>query len=151
MSKFPAAAVPFLAFIIKDREGCKLEAYRCPAGVPTIGYGHTKGVKMGDKTTQAKAESMLVEDMTDYWLQALKYSPKLVDATPKRQAAVTDFVYNCGAENYTISSFRKSINAGNWAQAATDCKKWNKARVKGVLTVLKGLVIRRQMEADLLL
>lgn len=150
MSKFPEKALPFLSFIIKDREGCGLTAYKCPAGIWTIGYGHTKGVKPGDKITQERAESLLIEDMTEYWLLALKYSPKLIEASPKRQAAVIDFVYNCGPGNYAISSFCKSVNCYNWSQAATDCKKWNKARVKGVLTVLRGLTIRRQMEADLL-
>lgn len=151
MSKFPAAAAPFLVAIIKDREGCKLEAYLCPAKVWTIGYGHTKGVKKGDKITQAQAEAMLVEDMQEYWEKALRFSPNLVSASPKRQAAVTDFVYNCGDGNYQGSSFRTSVNAGDWVSAAANCKKWNKARVNGVLKVLNGLVIRRDMEAKLLL
>ena len=49
--------------IIKDHEGLELEAYKCPAGVWTIGYGHTKGVKKGDKCSKADAESWLVEDI----------------------------------------------------------------------------------------
>ena len=48
--------------LIKKHEGCKLFAYRCPAGVVTIGYGHTKGVKMGMAITQKQADSFLIEN-----------------------------------------------------------------------------------------
>lgn len=52
--------------LIKRFEGCRLEAYQCAAGVWTIGYGHTKGVKKGDKITKAKAEDYLKEDVARF-------------------------------------------------------------------------------------
>ena len=52
--------------LIKHFEGCELEAYHCAAGVPTIGYGHIKGVQMGDTITQEQAEEMLVEELNEY-------------------------------------------------------------------------------------
>ena len=52
--------------LIKSFEGCRLTAYQCAAGVWTIGYGHTKGVKSGDKITQAKADEFLKEDVSRF-------------------------------------------------------------------------------------
>ena len=52
--------------IIKKFEGCELESYLCPAGVWTIGYGHTKGVKEGDKINKEEAEYLLQEEMIEY-------------------------------------------------------------------------------------
>ena len=49
--------------LIKQSEGLRLKAYRCPAGVPTIGWGHTEGVKMGQRITQAQAEVLLIQDL----------------------------------------------------------------------------------------
>ena len=49
--------------IIKKYEGCRLTAYKCPAGVYTIGYGHTKGVKKGDTITQQQADLLLAMHM----------------------------------------------------------------------------------------
>lgn len=62
--------------LIKQFEGCKLKAYRCPAGVPTIGYGHTKGVKMGQAITQEQAEEYLREDLEKYENNVMKYFNK---------------------------------------------------------------------------
>ena len=66
--------------LIKKFEGCKLKAYRCPAGVPTIGYGHTKGVKMGMTISKEEAEKLLKEDVkkfsdhVDYYNKTYKYN-----------------------------------------------------------------------------
>ena len=49
--------------LIKQFEGLELTAYHCSAGVPTIGYGHTRGVSLGDTCTEAQAEAMLVKDL----------------------------------------------------------------------------------------
>jgi lysozyme len=143
-----------LSGLIKEFEGCRLTAYRCPAGVPTIGYGATvfngAKVRMGMTITQEQANQQLSHDMQVYWEDALKWSPSLVNASPSRQAAIIDFTFNCGVGNYHISSLLKSVNAGNWSQASRDILRWNKARVKGVLKVLPGLVRRREAESRLL-
>ena len=52
--------------LIKKFEGCKLTAYKCPAGVWTIGYGHTKGVKKGQKITKEEAEELLKQDLQKF-------------------------------------------------------------------------------------
>ena len=50
--------------LVKKYEGCRLNAYRCPAGIPTLGYGHTHNVKMGDKCTQDHADKWLLADLS---------------------------------------------------------------------------------------
>jgi lysozyme len=123
-------ALEILMKLIKESEGCSLTAYRCPAHVLTIGFGQTKGVKAMDVIAQA-----------------LKASPVLVNATMQRQAAISDFIYNLGLGNYNKSTLKLRVGQSNWISAATEIKKWNKAG--GV--VLKGLTIRRNKEAELLL
>ena len=62
--------------LIKKFEGCRLTAYKCAAGVPTIGYGHTAGVKMGQAITQAQAEGFLKDDLIKYEKNVEKYDSK---------------------------------------------------------------------------
>lgn len=154
-------AVTLLAGLLKEFEGCKLTAYKCPAGVLTIGYGYTGAipsecadigttVKPGMTITQEQADRLLAVGMAKYWKLALEKSPNLATASPARQAAITDFVYNCGAGNYGISRLLLCVNKNDWEGASRAILPWNKARVKGVLTVLKGLVRRREAESKLL-
>jgi len=161
MSQLSKEAAQILGGLIREFEGCELKAYKCPAGVWTIGFGYTgqippechdigTEVKPGMTCTQEQAERLLAVGMKKYWDLALKHSPDLASANPSRQAAIVDFVYNCGAGNYDISSLKKSVNAKDWAGASQNILKWNKAKVKGVLTVLKGLVRRRDAESALL-
>ena len=144
--------ISILSKLICHFEGCKLQAYKCPAGVWTIGYGQTgPNIKAGTVWTQSQADEELKKAMQKYWAEALKWSPNLAQASPSRQAAIIDFCYNCGIGNYQISSLLKSVNSRNWKQASQDILKWNKARVNGELKVLRGLVLRREAESKLLL
>ena len=59
--------------LIRSFEGCRLEAYKCPAGVWTIGWGHTGNVKAGQRITQAEADKMLTDDMGPYERNVDKY------------------------------------------------------------------------------
>lgn len=135
-----------LTDLLKRFEGCKLKAYKCPAGVWTIGYGSTRGVQEGDVITQEQAEELLLEEAQEYLDEALHLSPRLRSATPGQQAAIASFVYNCGAGNYKKSTLKRNVDAGDFNEAKHSIKMWNKANGK----VLKGLVTRRQAEADLL-
>ena len=157
----PTAAAKILAGLIREFEGCELKAYKCPAGVWTIGYGYTgtlppecqdigASVKPGMAITLEQAERLLAVSMKKYWQGALRWSPGLAKASPARQAAIVDFCYNCGEGNYRISSLLLAVNKGDWALASQKILPWNKARVKGVMTVLKGLVRRREYESKLL-
>lgn len=139
--------VEILMKLIKESEGCSLKAYQCPAGIWTLGYGQTKNIKEGMVWTQQQANDDLVNTALDVIDQALKASPVLVNETMQRQAAIADFIYNLGLGNYNKSTLKLRVGQGNWISAATEIKKWNKAG--GV--VLKGLTIRRNKEAELLL
>ena len=133
--------------LIKEFEGCKLEAYKCPAGILTIGYGQTKGIKQGMKWTQQEADDNLLETCIRVIDEVIKASPILILEDINKQAAIADFVYNLGITNYNRSKLKLRINQKNWVSAVTEIKKWNKAGGD----VLAGLVRRRQCEADLLL
>jgi lysozyme len=135
-----------LVELIKEAEGCKLKAYRCPAHVLTIGYGQTKGVKEGMVWTQEQAEADLQVTAQEVLERALKASPTLNDASPERQAAIADFIYNCGERNYKKSTLKKYVDQELWEHARMEIVKWN----QGGGHVLPGLVKRRAKEAALL-
>lgn len=127
--------------VIKSFEGFRSKAYKCPAGVWTIGYGHTKGVKAGMMITEWKAEQLLRED--------LKTFEKSVNAlgvckTQGQFDALVDFAYNCGTANLLSSTLLKKIKAGaTQEEICYQFSRWNKAGGK----VLPGLVKRRAWEA----
>ena len=132
--------------IIKEFEGCKLKAYRCPAGVWTIGYGWTIGVKPGMRWTQQKAEEMLIEGVKPY-AQAVAKSLGRAPTTQGQYDALVSFCYNAGQGNFRRSSMLRYHLRGQRMQAANAFLAWNKGGGK----VLKGLVRRRQAERALYL
>jgi len=135
--------------IIKEFEGCKLKAYKCPANIWTIGFGSTRyedglGVRQGDEITQAKAE-MLLE------ITLIKFSQQVgelvkVKINQNQKDALTDFAYNCGVGNLKNSTLLKKVNANpSDASIRAEFLRWNKANGK----VLAGLTRRREAEANL--
>lgn len=84
--------------LIKQFEGCRLKAYKCPAGVWTIGYGHTAGVKEGDIITQETAESYLRNDLVQYEKAVMNYDG-IYHFNQNQFDALVSFTYNCGAGN----------------------------------------------------
>ena len=133
--------------LIKEFEGLKTNAYRDAANVPTIGYGHTKGVKEGDSITEQFATAMLDKELREYE----GYVDQMVNVplNENQHAALVSFVYNLGPTNLSQSSLLRELNNGNYNRVPSELKRWNKARVKGELTELEGLTRRRQAEADL--
>tara|TARA_B100001564_G_scaffold320662_1_gene298780 strand:+ start:876 stop:1301 length:426 start_codon:yes stop_codon:yes gene_type:complete len=129
--------------LIKHFEGCELEAYKCPAGVWTIGYGHIKGVQEGDVITEQQADDMLVEELEEYE----NYIHNLVSCPLNQNQfdALVSWVYNLGSSNLQASTLLKVLNAGDYAGVPAQMLRWNKAGGK----VLEGLTRRRQAEADL--
>lgn len=129
--------------LIKHFEGCELEAYKCPAGVWTIGYGHIKGVQEGDVITEQQADDMLVEELEEYE----NYIHNLVNCPLNQNQfdALVSWVYNLGSSNLQASTLLKVLNAGDYAGVPAQMLRWNKAGGK----VLEGLTRRRQAEADL--
>ena len=129
--------------LIKHFEGCELEAYKCPAGVWTIGYGHIKGVQQGDVITEQQADDMLVEELEEYE----NYIHNLVSCPLNQNQfdALVSWVYNLGSSNLQASTLLKVLNAGDYEGVPAQIMRWNKAGGK----VLEGLTRRRQAEADL--
>lgn len=82
--------------IIKYFEGCRLKAYKCPAGVLTIGYGHTRGVKQGDIITQEQAEEYLKEDLKIYEAHVMSYNDKY-NWSSNEFSSMVSFAFNIGS------------------------------------------------------
>lgn len=129
--------------LIKRYEGLRLKAYVCPAGVATIGWGHTKGVKAGMVIDLAEAERMLADDI------AIAERCVNCDADSLNQNqfdALVSFVFNVGTANYKKSTLRKKVLANpNDTAIADEFGRWKYANK----IVLPGLVRRRKAESDL--
>lgn len=148
------APTPSGDFTISDRgveliagfEGCRLEAYRCPAGAWTIGYGHTAGVKEGDTLpSQEAAKALLKEDLKKYGNYVNDYVKKGIISFPINQQqfdALTSFCYNCGNGN-----LQRLVSGRDAATVAEKMLLYNKGGGK----VLPGLVRRREEERNLFL
>ena len=136
--------------LIKEFEGCRLTAYKCPAGVWTIGYGHTgtvdgKAVISGMTITAVKATELLKKDLASF--EAAVNSYVTVPITQNMFDALVSFTFNCGSGALKTSTLLKKLNAKDYNGAAAEFPKWNKAG--GV--VLNGLVRRRKREQELFL
>lgn len=139
-------ATPALLELIRHFEGLRLRAYLCPAGVPTIGYGHTgPDVRLGRVISRQVAEELLQRDASRFELAAARLSPVLWFDDQKR-AAIASFCFNLGTTRYKSSTLRKRVNAGDWPGAAHQLQKW----VWGGGKRLPGLIRRRKAEARLL-
>lgn len=127
--------------LIKKFEVCKLTAYRCPAGVPTIGYGHTAGVRMGQKITQAEAEEYLRQDLSRYEKNVEKYNSRY-QWNQNEFDAMVSFAYNLGSIDKLTANGTRSK-----AVIAEKILLYNKAKGK----TLAGLTRRRKAERELFL
>lgn len=135
--------------IVKRFEGLKLQAYLCPAGIWTIGWGHTgPDVHKGLIITEAKAEQLLRGDLDRFELAVARMCPMANDG---QFSALVSFAFNLGEESLKTSTLRRVHNEGDHAGAALQFARWNKARVNGKLKVLSGLTARRAAEAALYL
>ena len=127
--------------LIKKFEGCELEAYKCAAGVWTIGYGSTKGVKEGDTHTQEEADKLLLHEMSEYE----GYINEMVTTNLNQNQfdALVSWVFNLGPSNLSSSTLLIKINNKDWEDIPNQIKRWNKAGGK----VLEGLIRRREAES----
>lgn len=131
--------------LIKEFEGCRLEAYRCPAGVATIGYGSTQGVKMGMKINQNQAESLLRQDL-ERFERGIELAVN-VPLSDNQFGALVSFAFNVGINAFSRSTLLKVLNQGYYRTAADQFTFWDKADGR----VLPGLTRRRQAERTLFL
>lgn len=128
--------------LIKQYEGCRLAAYRCAAGVWTIGYGHTVGVHSGMTITQAQADAYLQQDIAKFegYVNNPTYVPITEQLNQNQFDALVSFAFNLGAGN-----LRKLCKGRTAAQIVRTMPNYNKANGR----VLAGLKRRRAAEQAL--
>ena len=131
--------------LIRQFEDLRLQAYRCPAGIPTIGVGHTRGVKMSDRCTVQQADVWLTEDLQD--AEAAVSSLVKLPLAQQQFDALVSFTFNLGAKRLAESTMLILLNKGSFKAAAEQFDRWvHSAGVK-----LDGLVRRRAAEKALFL
>jgi lysozyme len=134
--------------LIKHFEGCELEAYKCAAGVWTIGYGHTKDIQEGDKWSQDKADFMLWRELEEEYEQYV-HDYVHVPLNQSQFSSLVSWTYNLGPANLKASTMLKKLNNGEYEEVPAQMARWNKATVNGKRTVLEGLTRRRKAEGQL--
>lgn len=133
--------------LIKEFEGFRGTAYKCPAGVPTIGYGTTRingqRVRMGSTATREQAEQYLKADVASFERNVA--SLVKVPLTGNQFSALVSFMYNVGVGAFANSTLLRILNKGDYSGVPAQLARWNKAGGR----VLNGLVRRRDAEAEL--
>ena len=135
--------------LIKKFEGFYGEAYLCPAGVWTIGYGHTAGVHQGQTMTKEEAEETLRQDLA---ISAAGVERLItVPLTDNQFSALVSFTFNVGAGNLGNSTLRRKLNFGNYDAVPSELNRWVKVTdpVSKEKKTMRGLVLRRAAEAEL--
>lgn len=125
--------------LIKKYEGCVLEAYKDPVGVWTIGYGHTTGVKEGQKITQEEADELLLKDIETHYKRVMKYDD-IYHFNQNQIDALTSFCFNIGNIDQLTNKGKRTIE-----EISEKILAYNKAGGK----VLAGLTRRRKAEKAL--
>ena len=134
--------------LIRSFEGLRLKTYRCPAGIWTIGYGHTTAagppeVREGMRITAGEAEAILKRDLGNF--EAAVGAMVKVPLTQAQFDVLVSFAFNCGAAALRRSTLLKRVNAGTFDAVPAELMKWTKADGRE----LPGLVRRRRAEAAL--
>ena len=130
--------------IIKQFEGCELKAYKCPAGVWTIGYGSTGAhVTPGLKITQERAEELLMQDLVRFE-KGVSDLVK-VELTDNQFSALVSLAFNIGLKNFGGSTLVRLLNKADYDGAASNFKKWIYAAGQR----MRGLLKRREAERAL--
>lgn len=129
--------------LIRRFEGLRLDAYRCPAGVWTVGYGHTASAFPGRRIDAAEADSLLEQDLTRV---EAELRPLLrVAVTEPQWAALVAFALNIGTGAFARSTLLKKLNAREWDAIPAQLMRWVYAGGRP----LAGLRRRREAEAAL--
>ncbi len=131
--------------LIKSFEGLKLNAYRDPVGIWTIGYGTTRGVRPGMRISKSRAVELLQEDLARFE-KSIQEAVK-VSINDNQFSALASFTYNVGPGALRSSTLLRLLNGGNIRGAADQFPRWNKAGGR----VLAGLTRRRNAERLLFL
>ena len=136
---------------VATNEGLSLDAYLDSVGVPTICYGHTQGVRLGDTYTAQRCEQFLKDDLYDHAVVVWQ------DIDPTEVSlgvflSVADFTFNVGVGNYTTSTLRQHLRAGRLAEVCQEFPRWKYAGGKDCSlpdSNCKGVWTRRMDEQKL--
>ena len=151
MSNKKAIALALATALAVPAEGLRQYAYRDPVGLPTVCFGSTKGVKMGDFRTIPECKALLDKEMMDVINAVDRCQPGLPTEV---LAAFSDAAYNLGATiacDTSKSTAARFLRAKDYKSACGQLLRWDKARVAGVMVSLPGLTKRRALERDLCL
>ena len=127
--------------LIKKFEGCKLESYKCAAGVWTIGFGSTNNVKEGMEISQQRADALLLEDV-GVFEEAVNKAVK-VPLEQHEFDALVSWTFNLGPSNLNSSTMLKVLNDNKKSEVPAQMRRWNKAGGE----TLQGLIRRREAES----
>ncbi|WP_136067086.1 lysozyme [Modicisalibacter radicis] len=131
--------------VVSYYEGYRPTAYQDPVGIPTICYGHTEGVQLGQTLDRDECRALLAEDLGDAF-DAVDRRVE-VDLPPRRRAALASFVYNVGETQFARSTLLRKLNDGDVRGACRELSRWVYANGRK----LAGLVKRRATERELCL
>jgi lysozyme len=131
--------------LIGSFEGLRTTAYPDVIGVPTICYGETKGVHLGDHKTKAQCDAMFVKRLDEFanHVEACVKKPM----SDKTEVAFVSLAYNIGYGGFCKSSVVRNYNAGKYTEACTAMNAYDRAGSR----VLRALVTRRSAESRLCL
>lgn len=129
--------------LIKHFESLQLKAYKCSANVWTIGYGHTKNVKEGDRISEDQANYFLMQDL--YSVERAIIRHVKTEINQNQFDALCSLIFNIGITAFKDSTLLNKLNNNDFNGASNEFKRWN--RVNGI--VMRGLIRRRQAEQDL--
>ncbi len=136
-------ATNYALLLIKSFEQLRLNSYLCPAGVWTIGYGHTAGVHQGMQINEKTADAFLQQDVSKAEEEVNRLRQ---DFTQEQFDALVSFVFNVGTQAFRLSTLRKLVERNpNDPKIASEFRRW----VYAGNTMLPGLVKRREQEIKL--
>jgi len=136
--------------IIKKWETFIGEVYKCPAGLPTLGYGHVvlKGENFPPQITESQAHTLLQKDLERFENGVNKLQLSLTQA---QFDACVSLAFNIGTRAFLRSTLARKLKAHNYLGASKEFIRWNKATINGKKQILKGLTNRRIDETKLFL
>jgi lysozyme len=145
-----SAAIAGLAVaLVGGFEGLRTAAYIDPVGIPTICFGETRGVRMGDAATKSQCEGMLIDRLDEFSAGIDKCLPR--DLPPRTYVAFLSAAYNIGVPAFCGSSMARKSTVGDLIGACDALLLWNRVTMGGVRVALPGLSNRRKEERDLCL
>jgi lysozyme len=138
-----------LLTLLREAEGWRDHPYICPAGKPTIGFGHT-GPDVGmahPVITREEGEALLLADVATAEKHILQLCPMLIGEPQPRIDAMISWAFNFGANRVKGTTLEKKIAVKDWIAAGVELRKWCGAIVDGAYKKLPGLIKRRGIEA----